>query len=98
MNRRYSLTWRNKWLTADATTIDDMIAALEGAAAELRALRDAGVQLEGGAEDDYAYLVTTDPAVAAKHGFEEEEIEDDEAFEADEGHGSNGRDDAPFLG
>jgi hypothetical protein len=95
MNRRYSLLWRNKWLTAHATTIDDMIEALEGAAAELRALRDAGVRLEGGAEDDYAYLVTTDPAVATKYGFEEEELEDDEAFEGD---GKNGQDHGPFLG
>lgn len=83
MSRTYSMIWRNKWLTADATTIDEMIEGLESAAAELRALRDAGVRLEGGAEDDFAHLVTTDPAVAEKYGFEEDIFEDDVVFEED---------------
>ncbi len=82
MTQTYWTFWRNKWLTADAETIDDMIAGLESAAAMLREMRDAGVVLEGGAEDDYARLVTTDPAVAEKYGFEpEEEYEDEDDFE-----------------
>jgi hypothetical protein len=92
MIRTYSTTWRNKWLTANATTIDDMIEALEAAAAELRAMRDAGVRLEGGAEDDFAHLVTTDPAVAEKYGFEEDEVEDDLS------DGRNGHDAGGFEG
>ena len=93
MSRTYSLIWRNKWLTTDANTIDEMIAALEAAVAELRAMRDAGVQLEGGAEDDYACLITDDPAVAAQYGFEEE----DEPFEADDFGGSNGHGEGPLA-
>lgn len=83
MERIFTYLWRNKWITARAETIDDMIAMLEAGAAELREWRDAGVTLEGGAEDDYAMLRTTDPAVAAKYHFEEEifEDEDDEGFD-----------------
>jgi hypothetical protein len=76
MNRKYSLIWRNKFLTLDAQTIDDMIEGLESALSELQEMRDAGVFLEGGAENDYAMLVTSDPRVAQLHGFEEEDMED----------------------
>lgn len=70
----YSCWWRNKWLTADAQTIDDMIKMLEAAAATLREMRDAGVTLdpEGNTQDDYARLITSDPAVAERLGFEDE--------------------------
>ena len=46
--KRYVLLWRNKWLTAQARTIDDMIQALGSAAAELKAMRDAGVRARSG--------------------------------------------------
>ncbi len=70
----YSYWWRNKWLTADAQTIDDVINLLEAAAATLREMRDAGITLdpEGNTQDDYARLITSDPAVAEKFGFEDE--------------------------
>jgi hypothetical protein len=71
MDRPYYLFWRNKFLTVEAQSIDDMIRGLEQAAAELREMRDAGVVLEGGAEDDYARLVTSNPAIAEKYGFED---------------------------
>ncbi|WP_017717202.1 hypothetical protein [Kamptonema formosum] len=73
MSPKYYLTWRNKFLTTDAETIDDMIDGLEAAVEDLRAMRSAGVVLEGGAEDDYAHFFTSDPAVAKRFGFEEEE-------------------------
>jgi hypothetical protein len=75
VTRRYVRLWRNKLLTVDATSINDMIATLQGAAAELQAMRDDGVTLDpnGGTEDDYAYLVTTDPEIARKYGMEEED-------------------------
>jgi hypothetical protein len=80
--RRYVQVWRNKLLTVEAKNIDDMITALENAAATLRAMREDGVLLEqgGGTADDHAYLVTTDPEVARKYGMEEE----DEGWEKDE--------------
>ncbi len=77
MNHQYFMFWRNKFLTVHAQTIDEMIDGLASAVSELREMRDAGVVLEGGAEDDYAYLVTSDPAVAEKYGFEKEEFEED---------------------
>lgn len=73
--KRYVALWRNKWLTAEAQTIEDMIQSLRGAAAELEAMRSDGVMLDaaaGGVGDDYAHLVTTDPEVAKKYDMVEE--------------------------
>ena len=71
--KRYETLWRNKWLTSEAKSIDDMIASPR-AADVLDEMRKAGVTLEdnGGAGDDYATLATTDPEVAKKFGMEEE--------------------------
>lgn len=68
----YEFTWRNKWLTSDAKSIDDMIATLRGAADDLQRMKERGVTLrdDGGVGDDYATLVTTDAEVAAEFGFE----------------------------
>jgi hypothetical protein len=41
----FELEWRNKFLSLDAATIDDMARGLEQAAAELRRMQGAGVQL-----------------------------------------------------
>lgn len=72
--RRYMTLWRNNWLTADAKTLEEMIASLRAAADHLQAMKDDGVVLnpDGGTSDDYAYLVTYDPAVAKKWGLEDE--------------------------
>ncbi|MBK9259001.1 MAG: nucleotidyltransferase family protein [Polyangiaceae bacterium] len=72
--RRYILLWRNKWLTADAKTLPEMIASLKEAAERLEAMLTDGVVLDpkGGTEDDYAYLVTTDPDVARKYDMHDE--------------------------
>jgi hypothetical protein len=83
VTRRYVRLWRNKLLTLEANTIDDMIATLQASAAELQAMRADGVTLDpdGGTADGYAYLVTNDPEVARKYGMEEE----DEGWEKEEG-------------
>lgn len=84
--------WRNKFLTTEATSLDEMIDILKDAVRTLEAMRADGVTLdpEGGTGDDYAYLVTTDPNVAKKYGLEDaaefwgEEDEDEEDNEDDE--------------
>jgi hypothetical protein len=69
----YVQTWRNKRLTADAKSLDDMIGSLQQAVADLQAMKAAGVTLDqtDGLADDYAplVLVTDDPAVAERLGF-----------------------------
>ena len=72
--KRYVQTWRNKFLTLDAKSLDDMIATLRTAAETMQAMRQDGVYLdpEGGTADDYALLVTNDPDVAKKYGMQDE--------------------------
>jgi hypothetical protein len=84
--RRYVTLWRNKWLTANAKSIDDMIAALHEAANRLEEMRKDGVTLEddGGTEEDYVHLFTTDPEVAKKYDMiEESEFWGDDEDEGD---------------
>lgn len=85
---RYVTLWRNKWLTADAQTVEDMVRSLRAAAAKLEAMRQDGVTLAldlGGIGDDYAHLVTTDLEVAKKYDMVEESEfwgdAEDEAFQ-----------------
>jgi len=78
MKVQYQTLWRNKYLTQDAKTIEDMIVALREAADQLEEMKKAGVVLvsdAGGMADDYANLATTDPEVARRFGMEEEEDE-----------------------
>src|SRR4051794_2838617 len=86
--RRYEYVWRNKWLTDEAESIDDMIGSLQEAADELRKMKARGVTLEqdGGVEDDNATLVTDDPAVAKAFGFRAEGYESDEEDDELEGN------------
>lgn len=89
VKKRYLTIWRNKFLTLDAKNLDDMIETLRHAVETLEAMRADGVILdpEGGAEDDYAYLVTTDPEIAKKYDMHEESEffgEDDQAGEVEE--------------
>jgi hypothetical protein len=86
---RFGTLWRNKWLTSNAKTIEDMIASLRAAAAELEEMRRDGVTLDpDGVADDYAYLVTSDPEVAKKYDMidkfdllEDDEEDDDSSDE-----------------
>ncbi len=72
--KRYITLWRNKWLTAEAKSLDGMIEALQSAADTLRSMLADGVTLisEGGTADDYAYLVTTEPMIAKKYDMHDE--------------------------
>lgn len=72
--RRYLRLWRNKFLTTDAQSIDDMIDTLRAAAETLASMHADGVVLEpnGGVADDYGYLVTTDPDVPKKYDMHDE--------------------------
>ena len=74
----FEMTWRAKWLADGAKTIEQMAEALEAEAAHLRELAAAGVELADVVEDDYAFLTTTDPEVAAKYEFEQVEQEEEE--------------------
>lgn len=81
----YETLWRNKFLTLEAETVEQMAERLEAAARELREMAAAGVRLDGGADQDYARLVTEDLAVALEFGLAEsaepEEIEGGEEEE-----------------
>lgn len=72
--KRYVTTWRNKWLTAEAKSIEEMISMLRSAADHLDQMRSDGVVLDddGGTGDDYAHLVTMVPKVAEKYGLVDE--------------------------
>ena len=50
---------------------------------QLREMQEAGVWLDGGAEDDDAYFVTEDEEVAVEYGLEEEEEQEPE-YDEDE--------------
>jgi hypothetical protein len=83
---RYETTWRNKWLTAEARSIGEMADTLDAAADELRAMQAQGVVLaeESDVGSDYATLVTHDPTVAEKLGFEPEAIRENDVEEAED--------------
>ncbi len=72
--KRYVQLWRNKFLTLDAKSLDEMATTLRAAAEELEAMRKDGIVLDpdGGTADDYAQLITTDPKIAEKYGFIDE--------------------------
>lgn len=83
------MTWRNKFLTVEAKTIEEMVESLESAVEELREMQAEGVTLmdDGSAGDDYARLVTNDAAVAEKFGFETSDVdyyEDDDDSDDDD--------------
>ena len=81
--KRYSTFWRNKWLTADAKTFDEMIEALRAAAYDLEKMKTAGIMLNAdGMGDDYAELYTFDGSLANEFDLHldefDEECEDEE--------------------
>jgi diphthamide synthase (EF-2-diphthine--ammonia ligase) len=73
-------------LTAESKTLEEMITRLREAVDELEAMRKDGVTLdpEGGTADDYATLVTSDPAIAKKYDMHDESEfwDDDEEVES----------------
>ncbi len=78
--QRFTTFWRNKWLTSEAKTIEDMVDSLRAASDSLEQMAKDGIVLEddGAAADDYATLVTTNSAIAAKYGLDLEECGEDE--------------------
>lgn len=71
----YETIWRNKFVAMHTKTFDEFIAAIESGVAYLKEMMATGkVELqEQGIGDDYAFFTTTDPVVAAKYGFNEQE-------------------------
>jgi len=78
---RYEYLWRNKWLTAGAKSVEEMIAGLRDAADLLEGMKEDGLVLEDveSLEDDYAFLRTDDPKLAKKYDmFDLEKLEEAE--------------------
>ena len=69
--KKYISTWRNKWITSHAGTIDDFINTFEALAKQFRQWKEWGIKLhdDGGIGDDYATFITDDMDVAIKAGF-----------------------------
>jgi hypothetical protein len=76
----WEMTWRNKWITSDAESIDDMINGLRRGADQLEEMKKAGIYLADctGTADDYALLITEDPEVAARFEFHPSPTEEEE--------------------
>ena len=91
--KRYVKTWRNKWLTAEAGSIEDMISMLRAAPEELDQMRRDGIVLDedGGVGNDYARLVTTDPQIAAKYGL----VDESEYWSDDDGEDEESEEEQP---
>jgi hypothetical protein len=67
----YERVWRNKWLTVEAMSLDDMIRLLTEAVDRLTAMQEAGVQFDGqSAGEDYVRLYTEDSELARRFGME----------------------------
>ena len=67
----YITTWRNKWITSNAGTIDDFISKFEELAEKFRRWKKAGIKLDPdwGVGDDYADFYTEDKEIAIREGF-----------------------------
>ena len=68
---KYVSTWRKKWITANANSIDDFIKTFEGLVEMFKEWKEVGVKLYPGCAtgDDYAEFYTEDMEVAIKVGF-----------------------------
>jgi len=85
--KKFIRVWRNKWITASASSIDDFIDTYERLASLMKRWKLSGITLDsdifGGVDDDYAQFCTYDEAVAIKEDFEEEDLDEvvDEMFQ-----------------
>ena len=68
---RYVSTWRNKWITSGATSIDYFIQAFEHLAKQFKEWKEMDIKLDPDSStgDDYAEFYTEDMDVAIKAGF-----------------------------
>jgi hypothetical protein len=73
----YETIWRAKWTVDGATTVGEMVKKLVEAGQYLLELEAAGVSVDHEVTDDYAYLLTDDPAGAQQFGFTLRADEDD---------------------
>ncbi len=75
----YETTWRNKWITANATNIDQMIGSLMRSIEELQEMKRDGIDGDFQcAEDDYIFFRTNDAELAKKFRMGEVERFDEE--------------------
>lgn len=84
---KYQLVHRNKMIIPKEMTMDALADMLESMAVRLREMSDRGVTMSPSSGDDYYFLETEDPKVAAAFGMaampsEEEAMGDngDDAF------------------
>jgi len=68
---KYVSTWRNKWITAGANSIDDFIKTFEGLAKYFKEWKEMGIKLDPDSStgDDYAEFYTEDIDAAIKANF-----------------------------
>jgi len=68
---KYVSTWRNKWITSGAGSIDDFIKTFEALAKLFKEWKEMGIKLYPGCStgDDYAEFYTEDMDVAIKAHF-----------------------------
>jgi len=77
--KKYTTTWRNKWITSKAGSIDDFIKIYEGLAEMMKRWKAEGIELDpdGSVGDDYAQFYTYNEKVAIKEEFEEDTFEEE---------------------
>lgn len=84
----FQTTFRFKFITpAEPVTLDTMIEALKAEVKTLEEMKSAGVTVSDNSapNDDYYFLETDDPEVAAKFNMEEpEDDEGDDEFDDEE--------------
>ena len=82
----YEYIWRNKFISTDAKSFDDIINSIEKALEHLKKMKETGkIKYIEGAEDDYARFITTDKDIAEKFDFDELDYEEEDFVNEDEG-------------
>lgn len=80
----YDTIWRAKWTCDGAKTLSEAAAMLRAAADDLEAMEKDGLQLEQEIGNDYAFIVTIDPALAKKYNMQEREEDEGDGEEDNE--------------
>jgi len=74
--RKFGYSFRLKWITADAQSIDDFINTYENLAEMMRRWKEKGIKIDSDIDvilgDDYTWFCTYDENVAKEEGFYEE--------------------------
>jgi hypothetical protein len=82
MKNTYEMIWRNKFITTNASSIDDMIKSYMQCLEELQEIKKDGIQGDfdnagDNAGDDYIFFRTEDAKLAKKYNMNEAEDEDE---------------------